>query len=271
MSKNKNDVNVIDDSLDFLNEATNNDYENWSKAITAASNVGGVYKTTTIETLIELCDSKKIAREFYTLDKNHAKSLPKFNTNGAQDPHHGVKLIDLATDQGGYLKTLDSDTKLKFYDAPSAGIDALLVNAFDGNVQAFFDTMKRERHLPYFLVPYSTLKCELTAKRLEQLLRTVKTDMPINIVFLIQTTIDRKNDYVEQYKNSPSVKQLKLRECINVREIVFNAVLTPETVNRLEKEKIISIYKNGSDPFAKSSIIEYLNEIQNKLLPIINE
>lgn len=271
MSKNKNDVNVIDDGLDFLNDAIDTDYQNWSKAITALSNVGGVFKTTTEETLVEMTDAGKKAREFYTLDKNHTKSLPKFNKNGIEDPFKGVKLIDLATDKGGYLNTLDSDTKLKYYDAPSAGVDALLVNAFNGNVQAFFDTMKRKRHLPYFLIPYSTLKCEATANRFEKLLRTVQTDMPINVVFLIHTTIDSQNDYVAQYNASPSIKQLKAKSGLIVREVVLDALLTPITVKRLENEKIIDIYKSGSDVFSQACIQQYLTEIKNKLLPIINE
>lgn len=275
----------LDFSFDFEEKDEVLDTTGWKKIFAIVSNNGNVGKSTFAETVIEIIDfyNKKnpnntISREYYSFDKDHTNSIYKFASRDArgnlidnkkQDPSKGIVLCDIE-DKGSFINILAGEADIKVADFPARGIDPLLQNAFNGDVQAFVDTIKDNKHLPYIAIPYVSAKCSATVERVNQLFSGVKTNLPIHIVMVLNKGITENIDEVENsYLNDENLEELRSKYI--VKEIVSGSTFDNELIIRLKKEKILDALacKDKLSVFSEANMKNYLLEIKPQIMELI--
>ena len=273
---------MIDFDFDFGGRKELVNIENFSRYFITLSNAGDVTKSTFAETLVEFLDRAKVEREFYSLDVDHTFTYNKFaakNKNGTvapkdeQDPKTNMGLIDITKGKDLFINTTKSKTKFKIADGPARGIDDILLNAFEGNVQALIDTFRAQETIPYFCIPYVSAKCQMTAQRVYDLMADVDTDLPIHIVFYVNKgAMKNKEETLSIYANDKNVQQLKKK--FIVHEIVNDTMFSPVLITALKTKKLFEILAESdtpmSNPHTETLIREYLFKAQKQFLGLVN-
>lgn len=270
-----------DFNFDFGGKKELGNLENFSRYFITLSNAGDVTKSTFAETLVEFLDFAKVEREFYSLDVDHTFTYNKFankNKNGSvapkeeQDPKVNMGLIDITKSKDMFVNTTKSKTKYKIADGPARGIDDILLNAFEGNVQALIDTFRAQETIPYFCIPYISAKCQMTAQRVYDLMADIDTDLPIHIVFFINKgAMKNKKETLSLYESDKNVQQLKKK--FIVHEIVNETMFSPSMISLLKTKKLFEILKNSDDmfscPHTETLIRDYLYTAKDQYLALV--
>jgi hypothetical protein len=273
----------MDLEFDFEREDDVLDTTDWDNVIMVASNNGNVGKSTFAETFIEIVDffnkktpNRLFSREYYSFDKDHTNSIFKFGNrdskgnlieNSKQDPITGIKLLDI-DEKGAFLNILSGTGHNKIADFPARGIDPLLQKAFNGDVQAWIDTIKNNKHIPFIVIPYVSTKCSATVERVTTLLSGVETNLPIHIVMFLNKGFHKNDSDVERmYLEDENVRELKSKYIFT--EIVNDVQFDDTIIAKNSKERIMQILSKKLNPFSETLLKTYLIKIKPQLLALI--
>lgn len=275
---------MIDLNFDFGGKKEVVNFDEFSKYYITLSNAGDVYKSTFAETIVGFLDFANVEREFYSLDVDHTFTYNKFASKGKngtinpkedQDPKINMGLIDITKGKDLFINTTKSKTKYKIADGPARGIDDILVNAFEGNVQALIDTFRAQETIPYFCIPYVSAKCQLTAQRVYDLMADIETDLPVHIVFYINKgAMKNKQETLSIYAADKNVQMMKKK--FIVHEVVNETLFSPTLITELKTKKFFDILADANsdhpsiDPHTETLIREYLYKAQKQIMSIIN-